>query len=98
MLTITLLFFTDVIFIIFIVIYVLELSAKVIGLGLKVFHNKWNIFDFIVITGAAATTISVLAVRNNRIIIQAQNIFLVLICLKLFQKSDVMNQLFKNMM
>ncbi|CAB4398324.1 unnamed protein product [Rhizophagus irregularis] len=87
----------DVVFIIFIVIYVLELSAKAIGLGWKVFHNKWNVFDFIVITGAAATTISVLALRNSRIMTQAQNIFLVLICLKLFQKSDVMNQLFKNM-
>lgn len=74
------------------------MSAKAIGLGWKVFHNKWNVFDFIVITGAAATTISVLALRNSRIMTQAQNIFLVLICLKLFQKSDVMNQLFKNMM
>jgi hypothetical protein len=63
-----------------------------------VFHNRWNIFDFIVITGAAATTISVLAVRDNKAMVQSQKIFLVLICLKLFQKSDVMNQLFKNMM
>jgi len=50
-----------------------------------------------VITGAAATTIPILAGKENKAIIQSQKIFLVLICLKLFQKSDVMNQLFKNM-
>ncbi|CAI2169741.1 19144_t:CDS:10 [Funneliformis geosporum] len=66
--------------------------------GWKVFQNKWNLFDFLVVTGAAATTIPILVVvKENKAMIQLQKIFLVLICLKLFQKSDVMNQLFKNM-
>ncbi|RIA89873.1 Ion transport protein [Glomus cerebriforme] len=87
----------DVLFIIFILIYILEFSIKAIGLGWQVFQNKWNLFDLIVITGAAATTISILVVRQDKAMVQSQKIFLVLICLKLFQKSDVMNQLFKNM-
>lgn len=75
----------------------MEFSIKAIGLGWQVFQNKWNLFDLIVIVGAAATTIAFLIVQQKEID-QSHKIFLVLICLKLFQKSDVMNQLFKNMM
>ncbi|CAG8439201.1 10106_t:CDS:10 [Funneliformis caledonium] len=62
----------EILFVILIIIYMMEFSIKAIGLGWKVFQNKWNLFDFLVVIGAAATTIPIL-------------------------KSDVMNQLFKNM-
>ncbi|RHZ83056.1 hypothetical protein Glove_99g372 [Diversispora epigaea] len=86
-----------IVFLIFIGIYILELAMKLTGLGWRVFKsNHWNLFDLVVIAGATITTVINIAFTKTDLTVQSQKIFLCLITFKLFQKSDVMNQLFKN--
>ncbi|CAG8690947.1 18676_t:CDS:10, partial [Dentiscutata erythropus] len=89
----------NVAFLILISVYIVEVSMKLAGLGWKVFRsNPWNLYDLIVITGTTVTTIPALAPSTTSdATVQLQKLFLVLVTVKLFQKSDPMNQLFKNM-
>nr|CAG8520308.1 3794_t:CDS:10 [Entrophospora candida] len=85
-------------FTVFIIIYIIDIVIKITGLGWSVFRsNRWNLFDLVVVTGAAVTNILNLIPNSNIDAIKYRKIFLILIAFKLFQKSDVLNQLFKNM-
>ncbi|CAJ0758344.1 19752_t:CDS:10, partial [Entrophospora sp. SA101] len=85
-------------FTVFIIIYIIDIVIKITGLGWNVFRsNRWNLFDLVVVTGAAVTNILDLIPNSNIDAIKYRKIFLILIAFKLFQKSDVLNQLFKNM-
>ncbi|KAF0398415.1 high-affinity cell membrane calcium channel [Gigaspora margarita] len=85
-------------FLLLISVYIIEVSMKLAGLGWKVFRsNPWNLYDLIVIIGTIVTTIPALTPSTTSdTTVQLQKLFLVLVTIKLFQKSDPLNQLFKN--
>ena len=91
----------DVIFLCLTVIYAIDLLVRFYGLGLNSFRkNGWNIFDVVVITGSFATTIPALQTvssggPSSQVNVQLQKLFLVAIALKLVQRIDSLNQLFK---
>lgn len=82
-------------------IYAVDLLVRFMGLGVRSFWaNGWNIFDLIVIAGSFATTIPALQAAadgspGNQVIVQLQKLFLVAIALKLVQRNNRLNQLFK---
>ncbi|CAJ0823874.1 11692_t:CDS:10, partial [Entrophospora sp. SA101] len=79
-------------FTVFIIIYIIDIVIKITGLGWNVFRsNRWNLFDLVVVTGAAVTNILDLIPNSNIDAIKYRKIFLILIAFKLFQKSDVLN-------
>ncbi|CAG8569817.1 3141_t:CDS:10 [Ambispora leptoticha] len=85
-------------FLVFIAIYIIDICIKLAGFGWKVFReNRWNLFDVFVVSGAALTTIPMNINVAQGAVIQLQKLFLVAIALKLIQKSDSLNQLFKTM-
>ncbi|CAG8454328.1 2140_t:CDS:10 [Diversispora eburnea] len=90
-----------VLFFLFIMIYITELFIKLFGFGWNVFKsNRWNVFDIVIVFGALITTTSEMFHLFNseiEIVPRIQKAFLLMITFKLFQKSDTMNQLFKNM-
>ncbi|KAL7418234.1 Ion transport protein-domain-containing protein [Mrakia frigida] len=86
----------DSIFLGFIAIYTFDLSIRAYGLGWRSFKaNGWNWFDLIVITGSLATTVPVLFGLETSALVQLQRLFLCSIALKLIQKLNSLNQLFK---
>lgn len=77
----------------------MDITIKLIGLGWASFQaNGWNIFDVLVVTGSIATTIPILTGSTGFVIQQLQKLFLVSIALKLVQRTDSLNQLFKTSM
>lgn len=88
--------FRDICFLILSIIYVIDITIKLIGLGWVSFRaNGWNIFDVIVVAGSMATTIAILSGSTGFIIQQLQKLFLVSIAFKLVQRNNSLNQLFK---
>ncbi|CAG8487610.1 8970_t:CDS:10 [Diversispora eburnea] len=62
-----------IVFLLFIGIYILEITMKLSGLGWKVFKsNHWNLFDLVVIAGATITTVSNLAFTRTDLTFQSQ--------------------------
>ncbi|KAL7424030.1 calcium channel protein [Cryptotrichosporon argae] len=82
-------------------VYAVDLLVRFFGLGFTSFRsNGWNLFDAVVITGSFATTAPALlaSMQNsagNQVVLQLQKLFLVSIALKLVQRVDSLNQLFK---
>jgi hypothetical protein len=93
----------DAIFLCLTVLYALDLIVRFIGLGPRSFRsNGWNLFDIIVITGSFVTSIPALTksssgLLGNQVIVQLQKLFLVAIALKLVQRNNALNQLFKTL-
>ncbi|WWD18487.1 hypothetical protein CI109_102939 [Kwoniella shandongensis] len=91
----------DWIFLVFTVMYAIDLLVRFYGLGFKSFKsNGWNLFDLVVITGSFVTTIPALQANSagqtpNQVNVQLQKLFLVSIALKLVQRIGSLNQLFK---
>lgn len=91
----------DVVFLALTVIYAIDLIVRFIGLGWKSWRsNGWNWFDFITIVGSFVTTIPALQdqatdLNSSNATRQVQKLFLVAISLKLVQRLDSLNQLFK---
>ncbi|BEI83049.1 hypothetical protein CcaverHIS002_0309170 [Cutaneotrichosporon cavernicola] len=91
----------DTTFLVLTVLYAVDIVVRFIGLGFKAFRsNGWNLFDVIVVAGSFATTIPALqasasGVEGNQASKQVQKLFLVAIALKLVQRLDALNQLFK---
>ncbi|TXT15853.1 hypothetical protein VHUM_00356 [Vanrija humicola] len=90
----------DSIFLAFIVAYAVDILVNFYGLGFKSFRtNGWNIYDVVVIIGCFVTTIPAIHASSdtasglaNK---QVQKLFLTMYCLKLVQRLDSLNQLFK---
>lgn len=86
------------------ILYAIDLVVRFVGLGFHSFRsNGWNLFDIVVITGCFATTIPALqasigGVEGNQASKQVQKLFLVSVALKLVQRLDSLNQLFKTSM
>lgn len=91
----------DIVFLVLTVIYAIDLIVRFIGLGWKSWRsNGWNWFDFITILGSFVTTIPALQdqatdLNSSNATRQVQKLFLVAISLKLVQRLDSLNQLFK---
>ncbi|EIW66778.1 hypothetical protein TREMEDRAFT_40774 [Tremella mesenterica DSM 1558] len=91
----------DWVFLLFSLIYAIDILVRFYGLGFKSFRaNGWNLFDVIVVTGSFATTIPALRAASrglpgDQVNIQLQKLFLVSIALKLVQRISSLNQLFK---
>lgn len=92
---------TDLTFLILTVLYAVDIVVRFVGLGFHSFRsNGWNIFDVIVVTGSFATTIPALQANadghpGSLGSKQVQKLFLVAVGLKLVQRLDSLNQLFK---
>lgn len=93
----------DAIFLCLTVVYAIDLVVRFIGLGFRsVRSNGWNLFDFVVITGSFVTSIPALSksssgLLGDQVIVQLQKLFLVAIALKLVQRNNALNQLFKTL-
>jgi Ion transport protein len=88
--------FADDFFLFVTVMYVVDISVRLYGLGWRSFRaNGWNLFDVFVATGTLLTTISVRLHANGYEIEQLQKLFLVSIALKLVQRMNSLNKLFK---
>jgi hypothetical protein len=91
----------DWIFLALTILYAIDIVVRFTGLGLNSFRsNGWNLFDVIVVTGSFATTIPALQASlhnaaGSQASKQVQKLFLVSIALKLVQRLDSLNQLFK---
>lgn len=82
----------------FIVVYLFEISVKLLGLGWYSFRqNLWNLYDIVVVIGSAVTLIATLSFNEHQVNIEAQKLFMTAICFKLVQRSDSLNQLFTTM-
>ncbi|CAG8581095.1 8980_t:CDS:10 [Paraglomus occultum] len=88
-----------ILFLVFIAIYILDICIKLAGFGWTTFRrNRWNLYDLFIVFGAATTTIPFsFQTRVDDTVVQLQKLFLVGIAFKIVQKSDSLNQLFKNM-
>jgi hypothetical protein len=86
------------IYLVFIVIYWLEIAIKLLGLGWKSFRrNLWNLFDLTVVIGSFITAIITLGNPNLQLNVESQKLFMTALCFKLVQRSDSLNQLFTTM-
>ncbi|GEM06733.1 calcium channel subunit Cch1 [Rhodotorula toruloides] len=82
------------IFLGFTVAYLVDVCVRAIGLGGSFWENGWNIYDVVVISGTVATTLPVL-LGTGEAALQFQKVFLVSLTVKLVQRSDSLNRLFK---
>ncbi|GAA6051051.1 Calcium-channel protein CCH1 [Rhodotorula toruloides] len=78
----------------FTVAYLVDVCVRAGGLGRHFWKNGWNIYDVVVISGTVATTIPVL-LGTGEAAYQLQKVFLVSLTVKLIQRSDSLNRLFK---
>lgn len=86
----------DFVFLGLIVVFLVDILVRFSGLGWQSFRLAgWNIYDLLVVSGAAITTIPIIAGSTAQVVVQLQKLFLVGIAFKLIQKSDSLNQLFK---
>ncbi|GAA6027992.1 hypothetical protein JCM8097_001819 [Rhodosporidiobolus ruineniae] len=83
------------IFLGFTILYLIDIVVRVSGLGVSFFRSGWNLYDLVVVTGTIATTLPILAGNTHQTALQLQKLFLVSIVLKLAQRNDSLNQLFK---
>ncbi|WFD06570.1 calcium channel protein [Malassezia vespertilionis] len=85
------------IFIICGLVYLLDIIVTLVGLGFSGFRrNLWNWYDVVVVCGVLGTTIPALVLPDStKVYAQLQKIFLTGVALKLVQRNDALNQLFK---
>ena len=76
--------------------FALNIAVKWVGLGSRNFlPSYWNLYDLVVVTGAGAMTIAVLARVENHVFEEFQELFLVAIVLSIIPRNDALDQLFK---
>lgn len=90
--------FIEYIYLVFVLIYWLEVMVKLLGLGWTSFRrNLWNLYDLAVIIGSAVTVIFSLANNDHQVNVESQKLFMTALCFKLVQRNDALNQLFTTM-
>ncbi|KAI0739665.1 Ion transport protein-domain-containing protein [Daedaleopsis nitida] len=83
-------------FIFITVMYCIDIIVRFFGLGWSSYSaNGWNIFDIIVAAGSLFTTLIVRFNTGGFIVQQLQKLFLTSIALKLVQRVNSLNKLFK---
>ena len=76
--------------------YCLDVLVRFYGLGWSSYSaNGWNIFDIIVAVGSLFTTLIVQFNTGGFVIQQLQKLFITSIALKLVQRVNSLNKLFK---
>ncbi|RKP08010.1 Ion transport protein-domain-containing protein [Thamnocephalis sphaerospora] len=86
----------DYIFTVLIVAYIAEVIIKLYGLGWRKWSkNRWNLFDLVVTLGAAITDFCIIFGISRLQMVQAQKLFLVAVALRLVQRIDSLQTLFK---
>ncbi|CAK7275009.1 calcium channel protein, partial [Sporothrix epigloea] len=86
----------DYIFLFFTLIYMANISVRIIGLGWTRFRrSSWDVFSMCAVAGAFATSILFLAKPGQDTFIQLHKFFLVTIVLLLIPRNDALDQLFK---
>ena len=87
----------DLAFLLLTLLYAVDITVRLTGIGWHSFkQNWWNLYDILTVVGTFTTTITVLINPDNLSTVQYQKLFLVSIAFKLVQKSNALNQLFKN--
>ncbi|KAJ6259480.1 hypothetical protein Dda_5117 [Drechslerella dactyloides] len=88
--------YRDSIFLCFALIYVGNISVRIIGLTWEQYRkSRWDMFNLLVVTGTLGTTIAILAIEKAPIFVQFQKLFLVLDTLLLIPRNNQLDQLFK---
>ena len=78
------------------VVYCVDVLVRFYGLGWASYSaNGWNIFDIIVAAGSLFTTLIVQFNAGGFVIQQFQKLFITSIALKLVQRVNSLNKLFK---
>ncbi|CAO0803366.1 unnamed protein product [Mucor circinelloides] len=86
------------IYLLFIFVYWMEITIKLLGLGWKSFRrNLWNLYDLTMVVGSFITAIITLGNPNLQVNVESQKLFMTALCFKLVQRSDSLNQLFTTM-
>ncbi|KAL2269870.1 hypothetical protein VTJ83DRAFT_2054 [Remersonia thermophila] len=86
----------DVFFMVFILIYTVNIVVRIVGLGWTRFRrSSWDLFSLVAVTGAFATSILFLTDRTHVTYIQLHKFFLVALVLLLIPRNDALDQLFK---
>ena len=94
--TILISFSLDDFFLVFTLIYLLDVSVRFFGLGWRSFRaNGWNLFDLVVASGSFITSLAVRFSDSGFATQQLQKLFLVSIAFKLVQRTNSLNMLFK---
>ncbi len=84
------------IFLVFAVIYVVNITVRIIGLSWPRFsRSSWDVFSLFAVTGSLVTSILVLANINSPDYARANKLFLVSIALLLIPRNNALDQLFK---
>ena len=87
---------TDGFFIFISAAYCVDVLIRLYGLGWSSYSaNGWNIFDMLVAGGSLFTTIVVQFQTSGFLIQQLQKLFITSIALKLVQRVNSLNKLFK---
>ncbi|KAJ3718090.1 Ion transport protein-domain-containing protein [Lentinula guzmanii] len=83
-------------FLAIILVYMIDVSVRLYGLGWRSFRaNGWNLFDILVTMGSFATTFVARFGNIGFLGQQLQKLFLVLVAFKLVQRTNSLNKLFK---
>ena len=78
------------------VMYCIDIIVRFCGLGWSSYSaNGWNIFDIVVAAGSLFTTLIVRFNAGGFVVQQLQKLFLTCIALKLVQRVNSLNKLFK---
>ncbi|KAI0829966.1 Ion transport protein-domain-containing protein [Hypoxylon sp. FL0890] len=86
----------DGIFLIFTLIYIANITIRVIGLGWKRFRRStWDVYSLLSVFGAFATSILLISNFHNQTFVRIHKYFLVSIVLLLIPRNDALDQLFK---
>ena len=86
----------DILFLVFTLIYIANIVVRVVGLGWTRFRkSSWDLFSFVAVTGAFATSILFLTNDLQPTYIQLHKFFLVALVLMLIPRNDALDQLFK---
>ena len=76
--------------------YCIDIIVRFCGLGWSSYSaNGWNIFDIVVAAGSLFTTLVVRFNAGGFVVQQLQKLFLTCIALKLVQRVNSLNKLFK---
>lgn len=83
-------------FLIITIIYLIDISVRLYGLGWSSYSaNGWNLFDIIVAGGSLITIIVVRFNAGGFAVQQLQKLFITSIAFKLVQRTNSLNKLFK---
>ncbi|KAI5862713.1 Ion transport protein-domain-containing protein [Durotheca rogersii] len=86
----------DIIFLLFTLIYVANVTIRIVGLGWKRFRRStWDVFSLVSVCGALVTSVAIITMQQNQTLAQLHKYFLVSIVLLLIPRNDALDQLFK---